>query len=274
MDQSIHLITRDRHGAKKWNRVQGFGFAAKTNVVPIAAAELSSAARAFPLGFLKQADQYLLVAVLGLLPEQNLFVAPDGRWLGQYVPAALRGYPFRLGRTADENNFSLLVDESSGLVLDSAVGEGGVPFFDLDGNPAEGTKQVLEFLVKTKQSGDAAARAVAALVEADLIEPWPLKVRDGGAEKSVGGIGRIAEARLNTVAPEQLAGLRDAGALSIAYAQLLSMGNIAVLGTLGQAHSKAREAKAKRMEIPMNSFVDSETDDLKIDWDRFLKDKD
>lgn len=242
-------------------------------MVPIAAAELSNAARALPLGFATQGGRQLLVALLGLAPEQNLFVAPDGRWLGLYVPAALRGYPFRLGQSGDGEKVSLLVDEASGLVSDAAVGEGGVPFFEADGQPAKGTRQVLEFLAKTRHSGEAAARATAALAAEELIEPWPLKVKDGEAEKAVTGIGRIAESRLATLSGEALERLRDAGGLALAYAQLLSMGNIAVLGQLGQAKAKAAAKRAEQLAIPAGSFVDEDDDDdLKIDWSRFLKD--
>src|SRR5690554_4488223 len=107
MTQDPHLVTRDRHGAKKWLRHKGFGFAAAMNVLPIAAAELSHAARALPIAFISEGGKTVPVVILGLQPGQNYFVAPDGRWVGLYTPAALRGYPFRLGRTnaAGDNNF-------------------------------------------------------------------------------------------------------------------------------------------------------------------------
>jgi hypothetical protein len=272
MTPSLHLVTRERHGEQKWARVRGYQFAAETNVAPIAAAELSNAARAMPLGFVEQDGRQTLVAIMGLVPNKNLFVAPDGRWLGLYVPAALRGYPFRLGRAQQPDNFALVVDEGSGLVGDAAVGDGGNRFFDAEGKPDEATQKVLEFLVKTKQSADVLSRAVAALVEHDLLEVWPLKIKDGDQERQIQGVKRIAEAKLAGLSAEALLALRDAGALGVVYAQLISMGNVSVLATLGQAHSKAASAQTKRMEIPANSFVAEEDDDIKIDWDRFLKD--
>lgn len=273
MTPQPHLVTRDRHGAKKWLRHSGYAFAGPINVAPIAAAELSHAARALPLAFVQQEDKPVLVALMGLLPGQNLFVAPDGRWLGLYVPAALRGYPFRLGRTNGEgNNFALLVDEASNLVIDQAVGDQGIPFFDDAGNPHPETQKVLEFLAKTRQSMEMSERAVAALADKGVLEAWPLQIKDGEEERQVAGVSRINEAALNALSPDDLTLLRDSGALAIAYAQLLSMGNLAVLSTLAQAHAKANAQKAARMTIPEGSFVPEDDGELKIDWNALFKD--
>jgi hypothetical protein len=57
------------------------------------------------------------VAVQGLAPGQNLFVAPDGRWLAAYTPAAYRGYPFQLAH-AENGQQVLCFDEESGLITD------------------------------------------------------------------------------------------------------------------------------------------------------------
>ena len=63
--------------------------------------------------------------------------------------------------------------------------------------------------------------------------------------------------------------LRNAGGLAVAYSQLFSMGNLAMLATL----SNARERAAKqRMAIPANSFISEDDGNLKIDWATFLKD--
>ncbi len=214
------------------------------------------------------------VVILGLQPGQNYFVAPDGRWVGLYTPAALRGYPFRLGRTnaAGENNFALLVDEASGLVIDLAVGDDGIPFFDAEGKPHAETQRVLEFLAKTRQSMEASERAAALLAEKGVLEPWPLKLKDGETEKRVDGVLRVSEAALAKLSGDDLAALRDGGGLPLAYAQLISMGNIALLSTLAQAHAKARAQQASRMTVPEGSFLPEDDGELKIDWNALFKD--
>lgn len=271
MAQTPHLVTRDRHGSKKWVPHDDYAFARSTSVVPIAAAELSQAAHAMPLAFVNQQDKPILVALTGLLPGQNLFVAPTGKWAGLYVPAALRAYPFRLGRLEEQESYSLMVDEASGLVIDQAVGEHGTPFFDEAGNAHPETRKVLEFLANTHRSMQTAERAAAALGQKDVLEPWPLTIRDDNSEQQLGGVLRVSEAALNGLSPDDLVLLRDSGALAIAYAQLLSMGNISILSRLAQAHAEARERHAARLAIPEGSFVPEDDGELKIDWNALFK---
>ena len=89
-------VNRERYGQKKWLRYTSYAFAAGEVVTPIVAAELARAALALPCAFLQQSGRYTLVAVLSLIAGRNMFVGPDGRWLGPYVPAVFRLYPFRV----------------------------------------------------------------------------------------------------------------------------------------------------------------------------------
>jgi hypothetical protein len=89
-------VTRERYAGKKWRRASGYGFAATKTLVPIVGAELGRAALALPLAFVQEAGRFVLVAVLSVIPGRNMLVGADGRWLGNHIPACLRGYPFSL----------------------------------------------------------------------------------------------------------------------------------------------------------------------------------
>lgn len=266
-----HLVTLDRHGARRWMRFKDYHFAAAQNVAPVAAAELSHVARALPLGFVQQGDRTVPVALLGLLPGRNLLVAPDGRWLGSYIPAAFRGHPFRLGHSGQGDQYTLMVDEASGLVSEGDEIVDGVPFFEAEGKPHPETQRVLQFLLNTHQSMTTVANAAAALAAKGLLEPWPLTVKNDESERRVDGVSRVKESALAALSPDDLAELRDRGALALAYAQLISMGNLTLLSTLAQAHDRLQQANAARMTIPEGSFLDEDDGNLKIDWDSFLK---
>lgn len=267
----MKVVSREDFAASKWLRRPGHHFAAASPTAPVAAAEFAECVRAFPLGFMAQEGGTALVALFGLLPGQNLFVAPDGRWLGRYVPAVLRGYPFRLART-DAGTLALCIDEDSGLVRDLAVGEEGVPFFGDDGKPHPETQKMADFLTLTHRGIEHTGRAASLLAEMELLEPWPLKASDGEVEKTVTGVSRVDEKKLNALSGDDLARLRDGGALALAYGQLLSMGNLSTLSTLAQLRDHYAKAQASRMAIPEGSFLAEEDDSLKIDWNAFLKD--
>ena len=49
--------------------------------VPILAAELPAAVLAMPCASVQQDRRYTLVAVLSPMPDRNMFVAADGRWM-------------------------------------------------------------------------------------------------------------------------------------------------------------------------------------------------
>lgn len=111
---NLQPVTLARHAARRWHRYGHYGFAATTACVPLAAAELAKAALSLPLAFIETEGEWTLAAVLGLLPGQNLYIAPNGNWIASYVPAAFRSYPFRVGWN-EAGQAALCVDEGSGL---------------------------------------------------------------------------------------------------------------------------------------------------------------
>ncbi|MCA1793822.1 MAG: SapC family protein [Desulfobacteraceae bacterium] len=94
---------------------------------------------------------------------------------------------------------------------------------------------MLNFLSQVEQNKRKTIQAVAALAEAGVITQWPLKMKYEDQEKPVAGLHRIDEAKLNSLEDEQFLKIRKAGALPIAYAQLLSMENIRMFEKLAKA---------------------------------------
>ena len=191
-----------------------------------------------PLAFIERAGAFVPVAVLGLQPGSNLFVAPDGRWAGPYIPAAFRSYPFRLAPTEDGQQV-LCIDEDSGLV---AKGPAGERFFNEDGQPAQTTLDILNFLNQIEQSRQATLAACVVLQKHQLIRPWPITVKTDAGEQAIAGLHQIDEAALGQLAGEALHELAQAGALPVAYCQLLSMQHLPALGQLAQARAQAAAA--------------------------------
>lgn len=239
----LQPITPQQHGAQRWKRYSRYTFAAQDAVAPIVAHEAGRAAMAMPLAFVPApvkegeagAPTYVLMAVLGLGKGQNLFVAPDGRWLGSYIPSAYRGYPFALANTP-EGQQVLCLRRDSGLVNDTD----GERFFDEDGQPSQAIKDVLGFLTQVGQNRQVTRRIVALLAGKGLIQPWTIKTRTDAGERAIEGLYRIDEARLNELGGEDLKALQEAGALPLAYAQLLSMQHLQTLGQLAQAQAGAK----------------------------------
>src|SRR5690606_2302938 len=97
----LTVISRENHANKRWKRYTSYLFAATEAVAPLVAQELPRACLVLPIGAVQTQNGSQPVAAQGLPPGKNLFVAPAGRWIRPYVPAAYRGYPFVLANTQD-----------------------------------------------------------------------------------------------------------------------------------------------------------------------------
>jgi len=224
-------LDRARHAGKGFRRGTGYGFVARDSVVPLGWSEFALAGPAMPIGFMQQGENYVPVALLGLAKGSNLFVGPEGQWLGHYVPAMLRVYPFYLVRNAGSEQAILSVDEDSGLVVD-ASGENVEKFYEPDGTPSPTTTAILETLRRIEQDRIKVDLTVAALAAAGVIRPWPLTVPVGNQNVTVNGLYRVDESALNALDDDAFSRLRKASAVVLAYAQLFSMAQVSLLARL------------------------------------------
>lgn len=232
------LVSRQAFAGKFWQRSPDYAFAANDAVCALLAQELPKAVMHMPVAFMAEGEQFVPVALQGLQPGQNAFVAPDGCWLLPYIPAAYRGYPFRVAH-ADNDQYVLCFDMDSGLLAD-----GGEAFFAEDGSPAPFLNEIAQFLQACEANRTRTLQQAALLKELGLLAPWPITVKDGEQEKQLAGIYRIDETALNGLPVEQFERLRQCGALVMVYCQLLSMQHLARLGDLLRQQAAVQQQMA------------------------------
>lgn len=221
----IHPLTVERHAAQRWQHHPDYRFAAQQPLAPLAGFELQQAATCLPMAFLAQGGTWVAAAILGVPPATNLCVTPDGRWTRPYVPAVLRADPFSLYK-ADSGQWLLCVDEASGQVR---AGPQGEPFYAEDGQLTPTLQAILKLLARVEQGRQAVQRAAAALHAHGLLVPWSIRINTDAGAQAVRGLFRVDEAALGQLPAEALQTLMQAGALALAYAQLLSMQHFATL---------------------------------------------
>lgn len=252
-------ISLNEFGNKRFRRFDSYQFAAQDALAPIVVKEMPKACLMLPIAFTHIGDDFVPVAVQGLQPGKNLFVAPDGRWVARYVPAIYRGYPFALANTEDGRQV-LCFQENSGL-----LGDEGEPFFE-DDKPTKAVNDILDFLTQLAVNRAATSRICSLLKQKKLIQPWPIKLQnpqnpDDG--RSIDGLFRIDEAAFNGLDKDSLAELRDGGALPLIFCQLLSMQHLPVLGELAKALAEVeRQAalpKNEAGEIDLTFLADDTT---------------
>lgn len=186
---NIQAISRERHATQRWKPYTSYAFAATDALCGLVVQELPKAMLALPIAFLAAEGAFLPVALQGLRPGKNLFVALNGRWAVGYVPAAYRSYPFVLANTEDGKQV-LAINEDSGLLSDTE----GELFFGEDGKPSKVIDDVLKFLNQIAANRQATQRLCAVLQKHNLIQPWPIKLQgaegDQAAEQNIEGLYR------------------------------------------------------------------------------------
>ena len=227
---NFQAITRTGYANRHWKRPSSYAFAQREALIPLAVTELPPAAMSLPIALIARGDVFFPAAVTSFLPDSNRFLAPTGRWTGGYIPAYLRAYPFALVK-AQNGQHVLCVDADSPLLSDHE----GEPFFAADGQPGAALAGILEFLEKVAAGRAAGERACAALHKHQLIQAWPIQVQSSSGPRNVNGLFRVDEAALNALPTEAFEEIRKAGALPLAYCQLLSMQHAPRLLRLAEA---------------------------------------
>jgi len=246
------VISKSSHAQTYYYPREGYHHTREQLVAPILLAELPKLTQHFLLGFVPKGDRFMAVALLGMEQGQNLYVHPDGRWLGSYVPASLRGYPFNL--LPDEKGQRVLCIDAEQL---TEVADAGEALFAENGQPSDSVAKQLDFLQHCEADRQRTQKAVDALQQAGVLQPWPLEISrgEGEAPKKIEGLYRIDEKALNTLDAEAYATLQGAP-MALAHAQLFSA---------HQLHQLVERAKFQAQNTPQ---------ELPDDLDSFFNDDD
>ena len=192
-------------------------FCRRINALAVSAGEFVVAARDYPIVFAQNDQNVAPVIVLGIEQGINLFVDDAGDWdRACYLPAYVRRFPF------------CLANERVVCIVKSYIDAGGVPLYDAKGNATPHWKAAEALLAGFDADLERTAQMCAALRRLDLLEPFSMQVTDA-PHLQVGGMARVAEARLRALAPARLKALADKGFLGLVYAHLHSLENFSRL---------------------------------------------
>lgn len=253
MLKNPQAISKETHRYKRLLPIPSYAFAQKQALVPLVGAEVAQAVHNFPIVFAPLGESYGLMAMLSLQPENNLYVSPDGRWLGSYIPAILRQYPFAVGLPADGGEPILCADADSGLISDTD----GQPLFEVDGSPSQTMQKMMDFVSELERNRVGTIRAVNMLAKHKLIVAWELSLQTATGAQQINGLFKIDEVALNALPDDAFSEIRHSGAMPILYAHLLSLNRIDVLARLAQAQA---QAAAAGKTLPLAAAIDPNGD--------------
>ena len=164
-------------------------------------------------------DAFECGVVLGFGNSENLFLTGDG-WDALYVPLNIQRQPFAVFSRPEDGNLVVTIDMDSPRLTQ----EGGEALFLSDGAPSEYLQRVTGALNEMVQGARMGFEYTAKLEQLGLIEKVrvDLKFADS-SEVKLDGLYSISREKLQALAGEHLAELRDLGYLEWIYIQLASL---------------------------------------------------
>ncbi len=208
-------------------------FAGKTNVVPLTLGESMLASLDYPVAFARNGETgpYVLVAVMGLEPTENLFVSAENEWTpGIYMPAYIRRYPFCVTRpapgTAQPGTPSLVCVEKEW------ISEDGKTNFDDAGNPTPEWTAISNFINEYEGDIDRTRELCSIFADMRMLEPFQFNGTIGDKNMSLGGMHRIDVKRLEFLNTNEIRNLFKRGGLATLYLHLASLNRFSRLLSL------------------------------------------
>lgn len=186
--------------------------------------------REYPILFRKETSsgEFMSVALLGLQPDENLFLEGD-RWDASYVPGIVARGPFLIGFREHEENGEIRREPVVHVDLDNprvSTSEGERVFLEHGGNSPY-LQQVTTVLDGLNRGVPISKNMFAAFTELNLIEPVNVDVKISESEQyNLRGFYTISDEKLRNLDAESLHKLHRTGFLQAAYMVLISLNNI------------------------------------------------
>lgn len=221
-------LDRAVHQQLRLQPIREVGFAAKSAAVPLVFTEFAESCLEYPIVFVKSGEVWTALAVTGFSEGENLFVDDKLQWLGRYVPASIRRYPFVLAQRND-GQLGVCIDRACEQVVDSAEATGERLFED-SGEPTALMQNYMKMLFDYQAQVDQTSAFIARLAEAKMLTEARLEVSlPDGRRAGLQGAWMVSEAQLRTLPDETSAAWFRSGELALVYSHLISLRNLGAL---------------------------------------------
>lgn len=226
---TLEILSNEAHKEVRVSVDFSGGFASDLSSCPVVPHEFRNIQHHFPIFFkkLEGGDEYTPIALLGLEPEENLFIKDD-KWDCRYEPLFLSTKPFIVGvENKEADSGKVLIDTKSPRLAADSSGEA---IFDDEGAETEFLKDTVKKLELMHSSGRSGEEFVAWLNKFDLLEPFALEVKlEDGSNNRLVGLYTINEQKVAALEPGAVSEMVDRGFMMATFMVMASMASIADL---------------------------------------------
>ena len=163
----------------------------------------------------------VLVAIVGILDDRNMFVDETGNWDNQtYIPSYLRCHPFAFASRTDDE-LAVIIDRSSTAISETP----DMPFFEGD-DMSEGTQARVDFCVQYHDERRRTKVFCEKIKELGLLNGQRVnQTMSDGTEVKIADYVSIDPSKLTALDKDTLQELHQDGSLATIFAQLFSLEN-------------------------------------------------
>ena len=154
---------------KCWRRFADYDFAKNDLGSVIVSSEVSLIASFAPFVFRRFGTEVSPYVLFSLSGERNAFVSQNGAWLGGYVPAGLRSYPFSLLGRPEKARLAVRTDA---IIHDQKACPENLPFLTECGGHSEHVQKVHDFLRKMEAETDKTRQMMKKIVRMGLLTSY------------------------------------------------------------------------------------------------------
>jgi hypothetical protein len=220
------FLNKEEDKGLKLEALKNYKHTRRLNFCSIAREEVVEASKDYPIFFIKEGEDIVPIAILGLKENENLFVNKQGEWVKEkYIPALARCYPFAISKNQLESKEVVVT-----VVYDSeyeGINNSGEAVFDSDSELTEYGKSIMDFIQRLFGDFEATKEVLKPLTP--ILKNVDANVDVNGHKFVLQGLYQIDTEKLNTLDDETLLAMLKSGIFSLVYAHLASMSNFGKL---------------------------------------------
>ena len=235
MYKNLQVLDKQKHKSLKVSAMEDLFFAKDMPSVPVMLNEVENIGKTFPVVFTSNDESPKLISIVSL-GNGNLAVNDEGKWITNYVPLALRKYPFAMASVKDNKEQKvIMIDEDSSLVSKSK----GKQLFKKDGSQSELLENAIKFLSDNEKYVYMTQEIVKEIAKSGILDDRDISVGEGEEKKTlVNGFKIVDKEKLHALSDDILASWARRGILTFIDAHLKSLDHIQTLFNLSNQRQK------------------------------------
>lgn len=224
--KNLQILNKEKHFDLKLLEMEDLFFAKKLDSIPVLANELSTLGKSLPVVF-KEVNESTILSMIVSLGNINLAIDEEGKWITNYLPIALKKYPFSLATFKDNKEEKvIMIDEESSFFSRSK----GKPLFNKDGFKSETLQTEIKFLLEVDKYTQLTKGFISEISKSGILEEREILVGEGEEKKVlVDGFKVVSREKLNKLNNDILSSWVRKGIISFIDEHLKSLENISTL---------------------------------------------